>query len=330
MKKFVKILIAFIGLPLILLAVLYLTTDPFKTLKPFSLEYFDNRNRDYLSSELFIYNNPRQHYDSFIFGSSRACGINSYHWRYYLPKGSNQFVFQSWSETLTGIEQKISYLDSQQIPINNAIILIDIPGSFVGRQAPIEAIKIKDYHISGQSFLSYQLLSFFNFIQKPSIWIQSVRDRKEKHSDINFDTISNDWSAENKNRDISIPPIKDSLNNCSNLSRRVFVEEFYNEQVVLASEPLLTIDLKEKLSHIKSIFEQHHTDYVVIVTPAPCYTNQAINPSDLQQLDETFGKERVFNYSGKNSLTVDPMNFSDPNHFSLYVGWQIIEEVYNK
>ena len=53
----------------LLLAVIYLVTDPYKTLRPFSLEYFDSTNRDYLSSELFLMRKTafllRQSFDNF-------------------------------------------------------------------------------------------------------------------------------------------------------------------------------------------------------------------------------------------------------------------------
>lgn len=330
MKRFVKIVITFIAFPIVLLAILYLITDPFKTLNPFSLQYFDTRNRDYLSSELFLANYPQQQYNSFIFGSSRACGINSYHWKHYLPKNSNQFVFQSWAETLTGIEQKIDYIDSHNIPINNALILFDIPGSFAKRQEPIEAIKMKDYHISGKSFFHYQLFSFYNFAQKPSIWIQTIKERNITHREIPFDTISNDWSKLCRTLSYEQPPEKDSLNSCSRISKETFLQSIKGKAEVETSEEVINATMKNKLLHIKQLLDKNSTDYYIIITPAFCYSHSQINPSDLSILQKIFGKDRVFNYSGKNNLTSDYNNYSDPNHFGLFVGWHIIEDIYNK
>lgn len=96
MRRFIVRISLFIVSPLALLLIIYLVTDPYRTLRPFSLDYFDDTNRDYLSSELFLMNYPSQHYDSYIFGSSRASGFNTYHWLKYLPEGSNQFLFQGW------------------------------------------------------------------------------------------------------------------------------------------------------------------------------------------------------------------------------------------
>ena len=72
MGRFLKQISLLLFVPLLLLAAVYFVTDPYKTLRPFSLTYFDSTNRDYLSSELFVLNYPEQTYDSFIFGSSMA------------------------------------------------------------------------------------------------------------------------------------------------------------------------------------------------------------------------------------------------------------------
>lgn len=124
MRRFLRRVLLFVATPTVSLSALYLITDPYKTLKPFSLEYFDLTNRDYLSSELFLMNYPEQHYDSFVFGSSRGCGINTDHWAKYLPDGSKQFLFQAWFETITGIDQKVSYIDEHGYDLKNAIVLL--------------------------------------------------------------------------------------------------------------------------------------------------------------------------------------------------------------
>lgn len=332
MKKFLVTTLLFIFIPVTILLGVYFLTDPFKTLKPFSLQYFDDTNRDYLSTELFLKNYPIYQYDSYIFGSSRGCGINTYHWLKYLPKESRQFMFQAWSETLTGTEQKISYIEKIGGEIKNVIILVDIPGTFSDKQLPTEALSIKDYKFSSQPKIAYQATLFWNFLQKPSFWYSSVKGKiKNSKPYIGFDTISNDWYDTNSSADINIQPLKDSLSNCSETSRNVFLREIATKtDADLKESPILINDtFKEQLLHINSIFTKHGTDYRIIVTPAYCYTHPAINKQDLKTLQDVFGEQYVFDYSGKNELTKDCFNFSDPNHFGLSVGWQIIEDIYN-
>ena len=219
MKSFLIKFFYFFGIPFVLLVSLYIASDPFRTLKKFSLQDFSITNRDYLSMELYLKNKDQQHYNSFIFGSSRGCGINTYQWKSYLPEGSRQFLFQAWSETITGIYQKIKYLDDHDVHINNAIILVDIPNTFVRTQQPATALAIKHYLLSGKSRLYYQSIFFWSYL-KPSEIFQSAKELfvKPPPTTVNFDSISNDWNRFNKDTWM-IKPRQDSAANKS---------EFYN------------------------------------------------------------------------------------------------------
>ena len=333
MKRYLIRILLFLGLPILVLLAVYYITDPFKTLRPFSLQYFDDTNRDYLSTELFLRNDSVYHYNSFIFGSSRCCGFNTYHWKHYLPEGSRQFMFQAWGETLTGIEEKIDYIDNNGNNIDNALVLFDIPGTFAKEQLPQSVVKIKHYKFSGQSKLAYQSLLFYQFSQKPSKWISSVIQYSNPiMKTFPVDSISNDWGTNSKLIDIYRQPQKDSLSNCTVKSKAVFLKqiEHKTDDNIQVSNPLITEDFYKQLMHIKNVFDKHHTDYRIVVSPAYCYTHPSINPEDWAILQNIFGKDKVFNYSGKNDMTTDCYNFSDPNHFGSSVGWQIIEDIYNK
>lgn len=333
MKRFLIKILLFVCIPIPVLVAVYLITDPFKTLHPFSFQCFDDTNRDYLSSELFLRNNPVYHYNSFIFGSSRCCGFNTYHWKHYLPNDSRQYLFQAWSESLSGIEQKIDYLDKEGNSIDNALVVFDVPGTFSKNQLPKEVLSIKHYRFSGQSKLAFQSCLFFGFAQKPSKWLSSIKQYlKPSIKVFPADTISNDWEANNRNADIGIQPPKDSLKSCSARTKTVFLKEIEGKTDLdlKTNEPLITSAFFNQLNHIKAIFDKHQTDYRIVISPAYCYTHPRINPEDLKILQDIFDKERVFDYSGKNDITTDCYNYSDPNHFGLSVGWQIIEDMYNK
>lgn len=331
MKRFLIRIVSFVCLPIVVLLVVYLVTDPFRTLHPFSLQYFDETNRDYLSSELFLRNDPQYHYNAFVFGSSRCCGLNTYHWKHYLPEDTRQYLFQAWSESLTGIEQKIDYIDKNGNDIAYAIVMLDIPDSFSEEQLPKKVLSIKHYQFSGQSKWAYQAVLFGGFVLKPSKWISSVADCfRPVQKAFPADTVSNDWDRQNQYVDFAIQPQKDSLSDCTPTNKAVFLKQV--EQVsdadLQVSDPLINDMFLRKLNHIKEVFDKHQTDYRIVVSPAYCYTHPAINPNDLELLREVFGDDRVFDYSGKNEITEDCYNFSDPNHFGLSVGWLIIEDMY--
>ena len=332
MRRFLTRVLLFVAVPVAILALLYCVTDPYKTLKPFSLEYFDDTNRDYLSSELFLMNYPEQQYDSYIFGSSRGCGFNTYHWKKFLPEGSKPFLFQAWNETLTGIEEKIDYIDRHGFPLNNVIVLIDIPGTFDMEQVSTKAMTIRDPAFSGQPRWSFHLCLFGDYLQKPSQWLLSIRRFLPPSSPvIRFDRITNDWDKNNQNRDLSNPPEKDSLKNMSELSRKVFLKTVEDRAGVKQdiSDPLIRGSFIQQLRHLKDVFDRNGTDFRIVVTPGYYATTPAIAPEDIELLIQIFGEMNVFDFSGQSSLNSDYNNFSDSGHFGLYVGWYMIEEMYN-
>lgn len=330
MKRFLKTLLFFVGIPIAMLLGLYLWSDPFKCLHEFDINNTDDTNREYLSTELFLRNEKVQQYNSFIFSSSRGCGMNTYRWKTYLSTDAHPFVFQAWSETITGIELKMEYLNKNHIPIDNALIMLDIPGSFDKVQLPNEALSMKHFAFTGKTRFSYNSVQFFNFIQKPSLWFSSVKKKvKHEKKSCQSDTISNDWDRNCRWSYCSIPE-RDSLKDCSEMTKQSFLSILARRRntEVETSEPLITKSFENQLRHIKTILDVNGTDYYVILTPAYCYTNPAVNPSDLKTIKEIFGTERVCDYTGKNDMTDDYNNYTDPNHFGQRVGWMILADIY--
>lgn len=332
MKRFLIVILCFIGVPLTLLLGVYLWTDPFKCLYPFDVNDTDNTNREYLSTELFLRNETSQQYNSFIFSSSRGCGMNTYRWKTYLREDAHPFVFQAWSETLSGVEMKMEYLDEHHVAMDNVLIMLDIPGSFKKDQSSIDAMTMKHFVFTGGTRTSYNAKQYFNFIQKPSLWVSSLlkKERGEVEG-CHSDTITNDWNKDNRFR-YSEMPNQDSLKDCSEISRRTFLSKVQHQDslAVEVSKPLVTKAFEDQLRHIKSILDKNRSDYYIILSPAYCYTNPAANPSDLEKLRSIFGADRVFDYTGKNEMTDDYNNFTDPNHFGQRVGWMILEDIYKR
>ena len=329
MRRFVYTILLFVTIPLILLVGIYLWTDPFRCIHAFDIHDVDVTNREYFSTELFLRNEPTYHYNSFIFASSRGGGMNTYQWKQYLPEGAQPFLFQAWSDSLTGIELKMEYLSEHHIPIDNALILIDIPGTFTKDQLPHEALSLKHYLFTGHSKFEYNVVQFWNFIQKPSVWKKYIQKRvRGIKIACESDTITNDWESKNQFNYTDLP-LQDSLRHCSEMTRRTFFATIeHASKEVKVSAPQINEQFEEQLRHIRAILDTNHTNYHIIITPVPCYTNPAIHPNDLSILQDVFGEERVHNYSGKNEITEDYNNFSDPTHFGLRVGYMMIEDIY--
>lgn len=330
MKKFIITISLSIVIPLLLLAGIYIWTDPFRCIRKFDMYDIDAVNREYLSTELFLRNNSTYHYNSFIFASSRGMALNTYQWKQYLPEGAHPFLFQAWSETITGIELKIEYLTKHNIPIDNAIILLDIPGSFDRNQLPEDAMTMKHYVFTGDSKFTYNVKQYFNYIQSPSLMCRYVEKTILNNKEVFFsDTITNDFYDTNRYNYVELPP-QDSMNICSELTKRSFIEKVEHLANMEAgiSEPLIIEQYESQLRHIQSLLAANSADYHIVIAPTYCYTNTAINPEDLNKLQVIFGQERIHNYTGENEWTIDYNNFADPNHFGLRVGYLIIEDIY--
>ena len=330
MKKFLLVISFTMGLPILLLLIIYLYTDPFCTIRDFDLSHTDETNREYQSMELFLRNKDKYHYDSFVFASSRGTSINTYTWKMYLPHEAQQYLFQAWSESLTGIELKLKYLDENDIPIRNALVLIDIPGTFVENQLPHESLTLKHYLLTGQPRWVYNGIHFFNFIQKASLWVESINETiKHMPHPFTSDSITNDTHIDNINHYASLP-LQDSMMSTTNEVRQNFYARITNKSIddIQMSPKLINDEFAYQLRNIKFIFDEHNTNYQIIIAPGYCYTTQYINTADLAILQDIFGKEMVHDYSAPNDLNMDYNNFVDPGHFDLHTGFIMLQEIY--
>ncbi len=321
-------MVCLLGIPTVIALGIYLWTDPFRCLHPFDLENTDATNREYLSTELYLHNRDSIHYNSFIFASSRGCGFNTYQWKQYIGESAQPFLFQGWSETLTGEYLKLKFLDESGVQIKNAILMFDIPGSFGKQQLSHEALDMKHYMFTGGNKFTYNAWQFFNFLQKPSSWMKSIATRNAK---IPYcaDRISNDWDDKNR-YDYKELPAQDSLKSCSETTRKSLYAKINGKTIkdVKISAPIINKCMKNMLIDIKTLLDKQHTNYAIVLSPAICYTNSSINPIDLHILQQIFGKEKIYNYTGVNEYTIDVNNFSDPGHFGRRVGFLIMQDIY--
>lgn len=332
MKKFLTTLLLVMGIPLILLLGLYLWTDPFKTLHSFDMNDVDGTNREYQTVELFKRNNPMYHYNSFVFCSSQGSGLNTYTWKMYLPEDSHQFLFQAWSENITGVKQKLLWLDKQNVPIEHVLVLIDIPGFFVADQRPTNALTVKHYELSGESAWMYHAREYYNFIQRPSSWIDfAQRQLQAQKHEFSSDTITNDFFAENR-LSYSTMPKQDSLCSCSEQTRRNFFNKIANvpEKNVVMAQPVITACMQNILTDIKAVFDKQKTDYYIIITPSYRYTSPYLNTDDLETLQNVFGQDRVYDFTTDVELTSDYNDFFDPVHFGTILGWKMLKKIYKQ
>jgi len=292
-----------------LISTVYFCLDPFRVLYSYE-NYYEHAiaglNRDYVSSEMFLKNYSKYHYDSFIFGSSRA-GVGYSHatWKKYLPKNANNFAFDASSESIYGIYTKLKYIDDHQIPIKNALIIICRDHTF-NRDADHKGLLLFMKHptIIGESKLEFQktcfsrywhihfLHCFFDYIltKKYKPYMGNYIPKEENTT---YNPISNEWKL---------------------IERTISPHTFYERP---ASERVYSIrQINEKqqfmLKEIRRILEKNHTNYKVVISPL--YEQTKFNPADLSVLQACFG-ENLYDFSGKNSFTDNTDNFFETSHY---------------
>lgn len=330
MKRFLITIFCSVLAPILVVLAIFIWTDPFKILHPFDIYNTDATNREYMSMELFKRNYEKQQYNSFVFCSSRGGGINTYQWRQFLPEGAKPYLFQAWSESLTGMEQKMQYLTEHNVSMENVLILIDIPSTFNQDQLPSEPLSLKHYELTGKSRWTYVATQFRNFGKKPSLWVTSIKKQMNGVSILYCaDTISNDWDATNSVTYTQLPP-QDSLKGCTEQTRYTFFKSIEHRTEIPVSKPLIDAGFEQQLHHIKALLDSHHSTCKVLITPSCCCNGPKINPKDWDLLCAIFGQENVYDYSGENDISMDYNNFSDPGHFGLRAGWLIMNTIYGE
>jgi hypothetical protein len=102
---------------------------------------------------------------------------------------------------------------------------------------------------------------------------------------------------------------------------------FYTRTDVYKSECEVTLKEKNQLKIIKNIFKKHNTKYAIIISPA--YDQLEMEKSQIQLLEEIFGEENIYNFSGKNEFTESIYNFYEDSHYRPNIANRIMELIYN-
>ncbi len=332
MKGFIKqvaVFILFGMFPFIIPLTGYLYLDPFKVLYTYN-DYSNPYvlpNRDYVSTEMFIKNEARYKYNSFIFGSSRTLAFRPASWQIHLSKNDSPYMFDASGETIYGIYSKIKYLDSKNVKLNNVLIILCRDVAFSHSENQKGHIFIKHPVTSGESNIAFQieffkaylnpkfLFSYYTYVitrkQKPFM-SKYIEDRK-----ITFDTITNELSIPDQETEITQNPAQFYL------KRK---DLFYNrkgEQI----DSVQRINRKQliMLQEVKRILEKNKTNYKVVISPL--YDQIKFSNNDIGILKNLFG-DNLFDFSGKNQFTESLTNYYEPSHYRPFVGDSILNIIY--
>jgi hypothetical protein len=322
--------------PFFSLILFYIISDPFKIIYNYNEYYEDNKpygvilNRDFVSVESFLQNEKKYQYNSFIFGNSRSMFYRAADWQKYIGDGGSVFHFDANSETLYGIYRKIFLIDSMRVPLRNALIVLDEETLWQAKNSEGHLF-VKDYNLSGESRLSFQLLFFKDFITTPK-FIFAYLDYKitgefkpYMFADRMLSRIRLSYNP--KCNEMGFNGLEDSILHHKDAYYSHKGDIFYERDTQeVYSRPVIKAEQSNELGVIRDILERNHTNYKIVINPL--YDQKKISREDLAILQQYFGPRNVYDFSGINNITRDKTNYYENSHYRPHVAKDVLRVIY--
>ncbi|CAH0995005.1 hypothetical protein EMA8858_01125 [Emticicia aquatica] len=327
LSKFSAKLCLFLS-PLLILIIGYFVFDPFKIVKTYD-SYPDNfaksLNRDRISTQIFINNNPKYHYKSFIFGSSRSSVFYARNWGKHI-NDATPYHFDASCETISGIASKLKFIESKGNQIENALFVFD-RSIFNYEQDTLGSVFVQDYRVSGLSWWKYHLIFINTYFSKGffiGFYDYAIFNNFRKYMrnflefrKINYTPVVNDFIFTSYIEQIKA----DSINYYN--QPNFFYERSKNKN--LPSPAIKKYQLKY-LQQIKEVLARKKTNFKIVL--GPTYDQNYFNKSDYEFLVRYFGKENIYDFSGINEYTNDKTNYYEIYHYKPVVANQIMDKIY--
>lgn len=339
MKLFLKRLVQFF-LPILVFFIItffpYLLWDPFKVVKKYDTFYEPDEkarvglNKDYVSTMTFISNESRHTYDAFIFGNSRSIFYRAADWKKHLPGEAKCFHFDASGESLWAMNKKFEFLQKEGVTLSHALILFDYATLIQDSEREGHLFKISPPLTEDKNWLDFQLTYFKTFLTPKFLYAfldykisNQVKPYMKTEKLLGDEPI--DYLLENNEIQFNYFEKLIAENTYYTPERmQVFYErDSENESVSPVS---IKESQKELLRNIKEILQQYQTNFKIVISPL--YDQQKLHPEDLSYLEHLFGKENVFDFSGKNTITNDYRNYYENSHYRPHIAKMIMDSIY--
>jgi hypothetical protein len=319
-------------MPIWLLVGIYIIADPFKVIFHYS-SYHPAKgvapiilNEDFVSTQTLLNNYKETRPDSYIFGNSRSGHVLTADWKNHIGN-KNCYHFDAWGEGIYGIEKKVWLLDSLGCQIDNALLILD--NETLGyTENRTGQIYIKHPVLSGQSWYYFEM-EFFKTFFNPRYMLPFFDYMiSGKYKEYMKDVMSYAPSSYSVKENEYIYYWADSMlaqnpEKYYQVSKVTFYQRPDKEQIAPA---VIAEKQRVLLENIKNIFDKHHTQVRVIISPL--YDQVKFNENDLACLKRQFGADNVFDFSGINKMTADYHNYYETSHFRPMVGAQMLDSAY--
>lgn len=314
--------------PLLVLFVGYLITDPFKIVRTYDA-YPDNfaksLNRDRISTQIFLNNHQKYHYKSFIFGSSRSSVFYAKEWGKHI-NDSTPYHFDASCETISGVAYKMKFIEEKGNKLDNVLFVFD-RSLFNYEQDTLGSVFVQDYRVSGLDWWKYQMVFINTYFSKgfflafyDNLITGNYKDYMKQFLEfrkINYTPVVNDFIFTSYIEQIK----KDSV-------------AYYNQPNFFyqrSSEKNLPPPAIKKyqlkfLDMIRKSLLKNHTKFKIIL--GPTYDQAYFNNEDLAILQQYFGNENIYDFSGINEYTNNVANYYEIYHYKPSVANEIMRRIY--
>ncbi len=315
--------------PFFILAGFYLYDDPFKVLREY--KKYDNDpiflNEDYIGWKTYLNYRDSLHFDSFILGNSCTMAFLTSDWEKYLHGGKAIRLYGT-AQRLAAIHRKVLALDKEQEHIANALLIVDA-ALLREHQLSTGFMHLLPPEVSGMNKFKFQsqfAQEFFNprFLIPYMDYRVCKRFRPYMTGIVNPDkkirnTVTNDlWNP--REREIEQLGERYWEKYKKKFRPRLGTDQTY--------PPVLMKPQIKLLSEIAAVFQAHHTNCKIIISPE--YKQIRVNPADVEQLRNIFGSENVYDFSGVNKYTNNIRNYYEGSHYRPCLGRMLLDSIYGK
>jgi hypothetical protein len=332
---FLKLLL--FSIPFLFFVGLYIYWDPFKVIRHYQHYYESGKpsyislNREFVSTQTWVDQYPRYHYDSYIFGNSRSKFYQVATWSKLIGADSNRcYHFDASAESIFGIDGKLKFLAASHAPIRNALFVIDA-GALNKTDNSGGHIFVKDPRISGESRIAFQvdfLKDFFDFDFLRALIDFKISGQIKDYMTKDFLLDDRPFFYDSITNELSLNSIEALIKKDTAAyygprqkffySRDTTTQQIY-PAVIKAPQLKLLQDIRDKL-------RANNTSYRIIISPL--YDQKRLNPDDLRVLQDLFGKKYIFDFSGINSVTRSRYNYYESSHYRPFIADSLMKIVY--
>lgn len=303
-------------LPVILFVTAYVVLDPFRVIHRYdqlqqphdsvTLGY----NQGFESIKVLERNlKAGRTYDSFVLGSSISQQFRTGKWLTHLPAGASPFHLDASKESLQGIADKIGYLISKGITVNNAMIVIEEEmlhrepddANFLFARSPYITRDINWMQFHSLFFNVYKNPLFIKYSICPGHYRQEMLSRRyatvqvQSHDDTTNENLLSDIdSIINANPDVYFTPQR--------LKRNYYMRN------IAKDHPGITPHIEESLAQLARLLNDNKVNYIVIMPPR--FNRQPLQPQDRDILFKYLDARRLHDFT-RHPYATNPRAYYD-------------------